>query len=679
MRCGLLCSAFLLGVLPLSAQTSKPGLKIDDLNQLVRIGDPKLSPDGKQIVYTVTRVDTEDDKNITELWMVDWDGSNNLQLTYGTESASSPQWSPDGRYLAFTSSRPGKAKGAQVWALDRRGGEARQVTDVKPELSLNDFRWSPDAKQLVLTLREKDEPESDDKNAKPKPPKPIVIDRYHFKQDVEGYLTDKHAQLYLFDIATKKLSKLTFDAGKHEEQDAEWSPDGSMIAFVSNQSQPDPDRVENDDVFVVDAKPSSTPRRLTSFPGEDSGPLAWSPDSKRIAYRQGLVPHYTAYSSTRLAVVPAKDGAPELKATSIDNNVGPPVFTADGKSLLTTVTEDRVVYVEEVPLDGGAPKRITAERGVASALSQAGGHVALLWSTDMSDPEVYSLDGASLHKLTSHNDALLAQRTLLPAEDISAKSKDGTDVHGLLTMPLGYQAGTKAPMLLFIHGGPTAQDEHRFTVDRQLFAAHGFAVLNANYRGSSGRGHDYAETIGADWGDKEVQDLLAVVDAAVATGKIDPDHMVVGGWSYGGISTDYLIASTTRFKAASSGAGTANLFGMYGADEYILQYDNELGQPWKHPEVYMKLSYPFFHVERIKTPTLFMGGDKDFNVTLIGGEQMYQALKSEGVPAELIVYPGQFHGFTRPSFIRDRYERWFAWYDKYLGIKPAATAPPAKQ
>ncbi len=239
MRRSLLFSALLVaGTFSLFAQTAKPGLKIDDLNQLVRVGDPRVSPDGKQIVYTVSRVDTEDDKNVTELWMVDWDGSNNLQLTYGTESASSPQWSPDGRYLAFTSSRPGKAKGSQVWVLDRRGGEARQVTDVKQDLS--DYRWSPDAKQLLLTLREKDQPESDEKNAKPKPPKPIVIDRYHFKQDIEGYLTDKHAQLYLFDMATKKLSKLTSDPGKYEEHEAEWSPDGTMIAFVSNQSQPDP-------------------------------------------------------------------------------------------------------------------------------------------------------------------------------------------------------------------------------------------------------------------------------------------------------------------------------------------------------------------------------------------------------------------------------------------------------
>lgn len=671
MRHSLLFPAvLLLGVSSLFADGPKPGLKIDDLNQLVRVGDPRISPDGKQIVYTVARVDTEDDKSVTELWMVDWDGTNNLQLTYGTESASSPQWSPDGRFLAFSSSRPGKAKGSQVWVLDRRGGEARQVTDVKQDL--NDFRWSPDSKQLLLTLREKTEPENEDKNAKPKPPKPIVIDRYHFKQDVEGYLTDKHAQLYLFDIATKKLTKLTSDPGKYEEHEAEWSPDGAMIAFVSNQSQPDPDRVENDDVFVVDAKANSTPRKLTTFPGEDNGPLAWSPDSKLIAYRQGLAPHYTAYGSTRLAVVAAHEGQPELKAGSIDNNVGPPVFTADGKSLLTTVTDDRIVYVEKVPVDGGAPRRVTTESGTASGLSQAGGHVALLWSTDTSDPEVYSLDGSTLHKLTSHNDALLAQRTLVAAEDISAKSKDGTEVHGLLTMPVGYQAGAKAPMLLFIHGGPTAQDEHRFTVDRQLFAAHGYAVLNVNYRGSAGRGRAYSETISADWGDKEVADLLATVDAAVATGKVDPDRMVVGGWSYGGISTDYLIATTTRFKAASSGAGVGNLFGMYGVDEYILQYDNELGQPWKHVDTYLKLSYPFFHVERIETPTLFMGGDKDFNVPLVGGEQMYQALKSEGVPAELIVYPGQFHGFTRPSFIRDRYERWFGWFDKYVGIKPPA-------
>ena len=198
------------------------------------------------------------------------------------------------------------------------------------------------------------------------------------------------------------------------------------------------------------------------------------------------------------------------------------------------------------------------------------------------------------------------------------------------------KAGTKVPMLLFIHGGPTSQDAHAFNVERQLFAGHGFAVLNVNYRGSTGRGLAYSRDINVDWGDKEVIDLLAAVDAAVATGNIDPDKLVVGGWSYGGILTDYMIASTTRFKATSSGAGTGNLFVMYGVDEYVLQYDDELGQPWKNPALWMKLSYPFFHVERIKTPTLYMGGTLDFNVPLVGGEQMYQALRDIGTPAELI-------------------------------------------
>ena len=677
MRLALLCPTLLLCTITAFGQSTKPGLTPADLDRLVRVGDPEVSPDGKQIAYTLSRVDTEDDKSVSELWMVDWDGSNDVQLTYGTESAGAPKWSPDGRWLAFTSSRPGKAKGAQVWVLDRRGGEARQVTDVKQDLS--DYRWSPDAKQLLLTLHEKDKPE-EEKNAKPKPPKPVVIDRYHFKQDKEGYLSDKHDQLYLFDIATRRLTKLTSapasGAGSYEEHEAEWSPDGTMIAFISNHDAPDPDRTANDDVFVVEAKPGSAARQLTTFSGEDSAPLAWSPDSKRIAYRQGLSEHYTAYGAPRLAVVPVHGGAAERRALSVDNSAGPPVFTADGKALLTTITDDRVQYVVEVSLasDGKSDKvkRLTEQSGVATSLASAGGHTALLWTADTTAPEIYALDGTSLHKLTAHNDALLAERTLLTTEDISAKSKDGTEVHGLLTMPLGYQSGTKAPMLLFIHGGPTAQDEHRFTIDRQLFGARGLAVLNVNYRGSSGRGNAYSETISADWGDKEVADLMAVVDAAVATGRIDSERIVVGGWSYGGILTDYLIATTTRFKAASSGAGTANLFGMYGIDEYILQYDNELGPPWKNPDAYIKLSYPFFHADRIKTPTLFMGGDKDFNVSLEGGEQMYQALKSTGTAAELIIYPGEFHSFTRPSFIRDRYERWFAWYDKYLGLAPAS-------
>jgi dipeptidyl aminopeptidase/acylaminoacyl peptidase len=658
-------------------QTAKHPMTLDDLARLKRVSDPIVSPGGKWIAYTVGHTDVKADKNETDLWMVSWDGTADVQLTYGPDSASEPHWSPDGHWLAFLSSRAGEAKGTQVWVLDRRGGEAHQLTNVKEDLS--DYRWSPDSKQLLLTLRPKDEPDEEEakKAGKPIPPKPIVIDRFHFKEDVQGYLTDKRDQLFLFDIATKKLTKLTNDQ-VHEEREAEWSPNGKRIAYVSRQDVPDPDRVDDPDVFVVDAIPGSTPRKLTTFRGPDTGPLCWSPDSKRIAYRQARIPGYSIYNQSQLAVVSVDGGPPHLLATSLDRAVGAPVFTADGSALLTTVSDDRNEYVDRVPLADGTPQRMTTGTGVASMVTTHAGHAVVEWSTDDQIAELYALEDGSLRRLTHQNDALLATLDLASTQDISAKTKDGNDVHGLLTMPVSHKVGTKVPMLLFIHGGPTSQDAHAFNVERQLFAAHGYAVLNVNYRGSTGRGLAYSRVIRADWGDKEVIDLLAAVDAAVATGKIDPDKLVVGGWSYGGILTDYTIASTTRFKAASSGAGTGNLFGMYGVDEYVLQYDDELGQPWKNPALWIKLSYPFFHVERIKTPTLFMGGTLDFNVPLVGGEQMYQALRDIGTPAELIVYPGQFHGFTRPSFIRDRYQRWFNWYDKYLNLssatKPAAAA-----
>jgi dipeptidyl aminopeptidase/acylaminoacyl peptidase len=665
---GVRAAALMLGaVLPIGAQGAKPGITVADLAKLVRVGAPVLSPDGMEIAYTVSHVDVDADKNVTELWMVGWDGKNDVQLTYGPESATSPQWSPDGRYLAFTSSRPGKAKGEQVWLLDRRGGEAQQVTDVKQDL--DGYRWSPDSQTLLLTLKEKDEPEPE-KDGKPTPPKPVVMERFHFKEDVEGYLTAKKDQLYLFNLATKKLERLTKTDEEFQEGEAEWSPDGKWIAFVSNQSMPDPDRTINSDVFVVATKADSVARKLTAFAGRDEGPLAWSPDSRSIAYRQGVSEHYSIYDMPRLAVVDITSAKTGVVAESLDDWAGAPEWAASGRSLLATVGEDRVQYVAEVSL-GGDVKRLIAAQGVVSGLSQKAGHLAMLWSTDTAAPEIYALEGGTLRKLTTHNDALAAQLTLATTEDLSAKTKDGNEVHGMLTMPVGYMAGTKAPMLLFIHGGPTAQDMHDFDLSRQMFAAHGYAVLQVNYRGSTGRGHAYSAAINADWGDKEVVDLLAMVDAAVATGKVDADKLAVGGWSYGGILTDYTIASTTRFKAASSGAGMGNLLGLYGVDEYIQQYENEIGPPWKNVEAYVKLSYPFFHADRIKTPTMFLGGERDFNVPVEGGEQMYQALKSVGTPAEMIVYPGQFHGFTRPSFIKDRYERWFAWYDKYLGITPA--------
>src|SRR5262249_45846842 len=289
--------------------------------------------------------------------------------------------------------------------------------------------------------------------------------------------------------------------------------------------------------------------------------------------------------------------------------------------------------------------------------------------------EIHAFENGALRQLTRQNDALFAELDIATTEDVSSKSKDGAEVNGLLTYPVGYVKGTKVPLLLRIHGGPNGQDQHSFSSERQFFAANGYAVLAVNYRGSSGRGQKFSRSIFADWGNYEVQDLLAGVDHVIKMGVADPDRLGVGGWSYGGILTDYLIPSDNRFKTATSGAGTAFTVAFYGTDQYIIQYDYEIGPPWnpKAWDTYVKISYPFLHADRIQTPTLFLGGERDFNVPVQGSQQMYQALRSLGIDTQLIIYPNERHGITRPSYVRDRAERYLNWYDKYLKPAPAAT------
>ena len=668
----LFCVALLVTTAALAQATpAKRAISADDLAKIGRVGNPILSPDGAWFLYSVSRMDTKEDKNHSDLWMERWDGTANMQLTFGKEGASHPEFSPDGKYISFLSSRPGKAKGTQLWMLNRLGGEPEQFTEITG-WEIQDYEWSPDSKRLLMTVEPKSEPEAEE-GKPPAPPKPIVIDRYHFKQDIQGYLRDdERGSLYLYEIATKKLDKLTTDKNVDEEN-ALWSPDGAFIAFVSNHDE-DPDRTDNTDIYVAPSKPGSAAKKLTSWTGSDGGRLSWSPDSHSIAYTQGAKPELAAYSQRRPAVVTV-DGKVTYPAAKLDRGASQPCYLPDGK-LLYLVGDDRSEYPAEVEQTGDGAHRILPEEGTTSSLTCTAGKIAVIHQDDTHTGEIYALEGTSLRKLTQVNDALLAELNLVPTEDFISHSKDGTEVHGLLTKPLGYKAGDKVPTILFIHGGPNGQDSHSFAFERQWFAAHSYAEINVNYRGSSGRGQAYAQAIFADWGHLEVMDLLGAVDEVVKMGVADPAHLGIGGWSYGGILTDYTTASDNRFKAAISGAGSAAPLSFYGNDQYILQYDNELGVPWKARDLYLKLSYPLLEADkRMHTPTLYMGGTNDFNVPIIGGEQMYQALKSLHIPTELVVYPGQFHGFTRPSFIKDRYERWLVWYDHYVAGKDTPASP----
>jgi dipeptidyl aminopeptidase/acylaminoacyl peptidase len=651
------------------APTRRP-LSPDDFYRSAEVADLECSPDGAWVAYVVTNNDRDADESRSAVWMVSWDGSQRLPLTNAANGTRSPHWSPDGRYLAYIAVPAGSDKG-QIMVLDRRGGDARPLTIGAEEIS--DYRWSPDGKRLVLVVQKSGEEaaEGAKRAAAAKIPKPIVIDALHFKEDEEGYLAAGDGQhLMLFDIEAKKLEALTADPGFNEDLPV-WSPDGRRIAFVRTHAK-GPDADGREEIDVIDAHPGAAPQTLSRPYAPNQQTLAWSPDGSLLAYLQGLEPKYNAYMQDRLVIVPAAGGTPRTLGDALDRAVMAYAFAADSASITVAVEDDGSEYPASVDLRSGKITRLTdAGPSVVSAVSIAGGHTAVLYSNDTAAAEIYALEAGKLRKLTAHNDALLAELQLGAVEDLRFHSKDGTDVHGLLVKPPGFVPGKKYPLILWIHGGPNGQDQHSFAFDeyqykRQLLAAGGYVVIGINYRGSSGRGIRFAEAIFADWGHKEVEDLLAGVDRVVAAGLADPTRIGIGGWSYGGILTDYSIASDRRFKAAVSGAGSANQLSMYGGDEYILQYNSELGAPWQHPDLWLKVSYPFFHADRIHTPTLFMGGDKDFNVPIVGGEQMYEALRTLGVPTELIVYPGEYHALKRPSFLQDRAQRIADWYARYL-------------
>lgn len=653
------------------AQPAKRLLTVDDMHKFHDVRDVQISPDGKWVAYTVSSVDAAADKSDTDVWMASWDGKEQIRLTSSAESENAPRWSPDGQYLAFLSGRPGKAKGTQIWLLNRMGGEAQQFTDFKNKLS--SYEWSPDSKRLLLTMTERDPADSDEEKPangpNAKAPKPIVVDRYKFKQDIQGYLTQKPGRFYLFDMASKKAEALT--AEDFEVASPSWSPDGQSIAFLGKQGK-EAERYNTWNVYVMETQVGAAPRQITHYDGVHASASRaqpeWSPDGKRLVFLESVGAKNSAYNMGRLAVVAVDGGEPKLLADKLDRPVSSPRFSRDGASIIFLIADDRSEYPARIPASGGPVERLLQGARIVSTMAQgADGRLVVLAATDSTHPEIHAFENGNLRPLTHQNDALMAELKLGATEDFSCKAKDGTEVHGLLTKPPDYEPGRKYPTLLRIHGGPNGQDSHAFNFERQIFAANGYVVVNVNYRGSSGRGEKYQSAILADWGNKEVIDLQAAMDHVVAMGIADPDRLGVGGWSYGGILTDAIIAKDHRFKAATSGAGTAFPIALYGVDQYIMQYDEEIGAPWKVGlEPWAKISYAFLHADQITTPTLFMGGEKDFNVPLVGGEQMYQALASLGVPTELVVYPNSNHGITRPSYQKDRLERYLAWYAKYL-------------
>lgn len=654
---------------PGAAQADDTRFNAADINRIADVSEPALSRDGQSIVYTVSTANLERDEPQSDLWRVRYDGTGRVQLTHTPDSSESrPQWSADGKLIAFLADRKldGEAGDddtkTQVWVMPADGGEAHRVTNLPS--GVEDFVLSPDGKQLAAIAFD---PEYPPGSKKPRHPLPIATDRFQFKDDDTGWLGNRHKHLYLVDLASGTATALT--SGKHDEQLPAWSPDGKLIAYVTRRGA-DPDRHLNYDIYVIAPRAGAKERQLTTFSGADLDPYwetrpTWSPDSTRIAYLQSGEDKWIYYAPWQLAIIDVATGKATLPAP-IDRCFTKPRWSPDGRSVYVLIEQAQVTHLSRVDLSSGKIAELThGDRFDTDLDVSANGRVVVLGGDSLHPPQLSAIEQDHLRLLDDHN-AWLDGKHLATTETLHLQSADGTPLDALLTKPLGYVPGRRYPTIVRVHGGPVYQFSHEFMPDWQVYAAHGYAVLAVNPRGSSGRGFEFAKAIYADWGNKDTQDVLAGVDRAVALGVADPARLGIGGWSYGAILTDEVIARDTRFKAAIAGAGSGNMYGMYGDDEYAREYELELGTPWANRDAYDRASYPFLHADRIKTPTMFQCGERDFNVPCIGAEQMYQALRSLGVPTELVMYPGQHHGLTVPSYLRDRLERNLAWYDRFL-------------
>src|ERR1700728_509077 len=677
---------------PSAAEKTGPtrNLTVDDYFKMVEVDDAHISPEGKWVCYTVTTNDLKEDKDRTRIWMISTSGGAPIPLTAEDVSSEHARWSPDGKYLAFLPGRGGaksdkddEDKKKEIWILNREGGEAQKLTETIQDVDA--YAWSPSGDRVVLELQDPSVNEieaardKDKADAKPKA-HPWMIDRLHFKEDEIGYLDRRRKHLYVYELASHKMTQIT--SGDYDDSAPAWSPDGHSIAFVSNRSDfEDPDHNYNTDIWTVAADNTDkgkSPVHVTTHPGTEGAP-AWSPDGKWIAFTIQLEPKLYQYATFHIGIAPATGGEMKVLTLKLDRNASEPHFSADGKWIYFIADDDGTQNLLRVPAEGGEITRPIGGRKMVEAYSLSADGTAVATVGELTHPdELYALSSAGeLRKLTSVNDAWMAEWRLPTVEYVHFKSKDGPTVAGYLYKPPDYHAGVKYPTILKPHGGPVWAYYAEFNFDPQLYAANGYVVLTPNPRGSSGYGEDYCTAIFADLVHKDFEDDMAMVDYAIAQGISDPDRLGVGGWSYGGISTNFIITQTTRFKAAISGAGEFLYITNWGHDLYSRDWEYELGLPWKTRERWEKLS-PFSRVLQITTPTLVMGGDVDWNVPVINGEQLYQSLRRLGVPTLLVVYPGEYHEFSRPSFIKDRYERYLFWYGHYVKGEGPAIPPEEK-
>jgi len=648
-----------------SAKQAKTiNLSIDHIMKMKSVESLALSPDSKWIAYVVTRVDEEKDKKFSQIHITSIDGKSTLPMTAVYMNASDPQWSPDGKYLAFLGVRgTDKDTENQVWTLDLRGGEAVQFTNV-PQ-GVNSYRWSPDGTKMALVIKDaKPQTNAPDENSSNEKLKPFVIDRLQFKKDYVGYLDRRRTHIYIKN-GNEKPIQITF--GDYDDSDPQWNPDNKLIAFVSKR-EGDPDANNNSDIWLVDSsddKKNRELKKLTINPGPDTNP-SWSPDGNTIAYISSIEPDKLWYATEHLAITDKNNGETKLLSLNYDRMISSPMFSNDGKSIFALASDRGNRPLIKFDLSNGDKENMTP--GELSVRNYAIGNkdkIITLMSSHHSPFNFYLIKRNEIINLTNYNNAILKDTKLADVKRLIVPGWRNEPVESFIYYPPNYDNQKIYPTIFVLHGGPVSQHDTSFDEFAQLYAANGYIAVLPNPHGSSGYGQAYSYALNKKWGVPDFEDVDAIADYLVENGVSDPNKLGVGGWSYGGILTNYVITKSTRFSGAVSGASEVNHRANYGHDIYQNEWEVELGLPWVNIEDWEAIN-PFNDLGKVTTPTLVIGGQLDWNVPILNSEQLYQVLKRRGIDTKLVVYPGEYHGINRPSFVRDRYERFIDWFDQYV-------------
>jgi dipeptidyl aminopeptidase/acylaminoacyl peptidase len=665
----------------------KRKITAEDLYQFELIFNPRLSPDGAHVVYGQQWVDRENEKKYMNLWIAstspdEQDGPR--RFTYGNQKDANPEWSPDGRQIAFLSNRANLDRPAQIYLIPFHGGEAQPLGEIEGEIK--NIAWSPNGSLLLCAIRKTD-PEAIERREDEQKKKLGVVarhyDRVFYKLDGYGYLPKERTHLWTVDTQTGKATQLT-DHPIYDENFPAWSPDGEWIAFISNRSD-DPDfNPDVNDLYVMPAAGGEM-RRIPAPVGEKSLP-AFSPDGKWIAY-YAMEGEAQWFKNNGLWIVPADGSQAPRNLTErhdlhVDawtiNDLGqpetmPPTWSPDSQTLYFPITKHGSSALLSISTQGDNLMTVIDDQGVVGSFSFDRDHKRLAYFFGkMLDPGqvFFRAENGSLSQLTHVNQNLLDEIDLGQVETVWIQGSAGNHLQGWILKPPGFDASQRYPSILEIHGGPLTQYGFYFMHEFYYLAAQGYIVHFCNPRGGRGYGEEHARAIWGGWGGADYDDLMDWTDYLAKQPYIDPDRMGVTGGSYGGYMTAWIIGHTPRFRAAVAQRCVSNLVSMWGSSDFNWVFQQELNNkpPFEDLQKFWDHS-PMKAIGNAKTPTLVIHSENDLRCPIEQGEQVFVALKKLGVDSEMVRFPDEFHGLSRTGRTDRRIARLNhirRWFDKYM-------------